>query len=868
MPRRIRIAAVIATAALVAAGLPLALPTADAAPQDRTFSKLRNFTPTGAKVRVEPRDYAAVRVDTAAVRAALAGAPVVGSSGSTVLELPTPSGGTERFAVQRTQLMQSELAAAHPELRTWAGASLDHRGTSVALDVTPMGFHASVRGPNGQDAWFVDPAYNRRGTSEHLVYHGRDLPTSSRSPIERELPDVERAIEGQRSTRRAAAGPTVGQRVYRLALLNDPSYADYFGSENVLAEKLSLMTRVNQVYNDDLAIRMVLVDGTDKLNLDTVEKATGADGPCGEHSCYTLDPDSPSYVEGQLSYCDVGTLQRNQTVLGQLIGASNYDIGHIALGTNGGGVAGLGVVGSIEKAWGCTGIPDPVGDYYAIDYVAHEMGHQFSGNHTFNGTQGSCAGGNRNEETSVEPGSGSSIMAYAGICRQDDLQPHSDPYFSQRSITEVSAYTGGAAPDPVEVQDVSLTGFDAGDTITLDYPGADADPVTLTAGSTYTAANLETAVEQLTGEDVTIAKWGYDPYAGIYSDPQVYPAPLGQPDSAGFQVIFAGDPSPYTDDSDRAAEHALVVRTSTGVDAHVGETAKGGPADNHGDAHRTGNRAPTVTAPANRVVPLRTPFTLRGSGTDPDGDALTYLWEQNDVGGQDGTALVDNSKKNGPLFRVFGLRADVSDEEASESPAPDENTAGSQPSRTFPDLAQVLAGNTNAATGRCPAAPAQEPGQYVPVPVPTVECYSEFLPTKGYVGTAGSTTARMHFRLTARDSVAGGGGVGHDDVTLRVDQKAGPFLVSSYAKGGSTKAGVNKTILWKVNGTRPLAANVRIVLSTDGGKTFTKVLAAKTANDGSKKVRLPKTRAAHARIKVEAVGNYFFDVTDSSFRIR
>jgi hypothetical protein len=492
------------------------------------------------------------------------------------------------------------------------------------------------------------------------------------------------------------------------------------------------MNRVNQIYNDDLAIQMVLVDGTERLGLDTVREATGRNGPCGAHPCYTLDPDSPEYVEGQLSYCDVGTLQRNQTVLGQLIGASNYDLGHIALGTNGGGIAGLGVVGSIEKAMGCTGIPDPVGDYYAIDYVAHEMGHQFAGNHTFNGNQWNCEGGTRNRRTSVEPGSGTSIMAYAGICRQDNLQPHSDPYFSQRSISEIKTYTTGDASNPIEVQDVSLTGFNtAGETISIDYPGAETGRVTLGFGTTYTAANLEAAIENLTGTDVTIAKWGYDPYAGIYSDPVVYPAPVGKPTRAGFQVIFAGDPNPYTNNSDRADMRALIVRASTGVTAHVGETAKGGPANNNGDSHRTGNRAPAVTAPANRTLPLRTPFTLRGSGRDLDGDKLTYLWEQNDVGGRQGTALVDNSKKNGPLFRVFGRYAFVSDEDTEQSPSPGQNTAGTKPSRTFPDMRQILAGNTNAKRGTCPPAPPNDPDEYVVVPVPIVNCYSEFLPVKG-----------------------------------------------------------------------------------------------------------------------------------------
>ncbi len=558
--------------------------SAVAAPDDGAFTTLRGFEPTGAKIRVEPREYAATRVDLSALRGELPA-----GDASTVVSVPGPSGRLVDFRVVRTQVMESELAAAHPEIATYAGRGVDDPRASIALDLTPMGFHAFVRAPgNGRD-WYVDPAYNRRGTTAHLSYYGRDLPRPEKRRAEGEVSALRDTVTAAQQSR-PEAGKPVDRRYFRLALTSDPSYAAYFGTDNVLAEKVTLINRVNEIYNDDLGVELRLVNGTDRLNLDTDAKATGADGPCGAAPCFapyddnaTPDDDSDD-TYGELDFCDVSTLGKNRTVLGQLIGASNYDVGHIALGVNGGGVAYLGVIGGDYKGGGCTGLPKPKGDFFAIDYVAHEIGHQFGGNHTFNGALGAC-GGNISA-ASVEPGSGSSVMAYAGICGQDDLQPHTDPYFSHLTVDETHA-TMDDSYDNVEVQTVSLRGFgDAGDSFTLEYDGETTDPIVF--GTNYSAAGIKAALEEVTGQPVSIAQWGYDQYNSYYVN---YVPPV-EPDETGFQVIFNDEPTIEAEGDD--VPELAVTGGSTGVSGFVGETSRGGPAQNAGFPLASTNTNPTV----------------------------------------------------------------------------------------------------------------------------------------------------------------------------------------------------------------------------------------------------------------------------------
>jgi hypothetical protein len=241
------------------------------------------------------------------------------------------------------------------------------------------------------------------------------------------------------------------------------------------------------------------------------------------------------------------------------------------------------------------------------------------------------------------------------------------------------------------------------------------------------------------------------------------------------------------------------------------------------------------------------------------------MWEQTDRGGATGTALVNNTKTNGPLFRQFGVAANVSPSDTLLTPSPGLNAVTTDPTRVFPDLAQILANNTNAATGTCPAAPPPPTA----VPPEVRDCFSEFLPTNAWVGFLNDRT--LNFRLTARDGNPGAGGIGFSDTRLVLDPLAGPFLVTSQATSAPVAGGSTQSVSWDVAGTNvaPIGvSNVKISLSADGGVTYPHVLAEATANDGSEPVTLPNVPTTDARIKVEAVDNVFFDVSETDFTIQ
>ncbi|MEO6221305.1 MAG: zinc-dependent metalloprotease family protein, partial [Ginsengibacter sp.] len=591
-----------------------------------------------------------------------------------VIELPMPDGRMEKFQVWESSIMEPGLVEKFPEMKTFAGQGIDDPAASIRFDFNPyFGFHAQILSPKGRV--YIDP-YARFDVNNYISYYTSDYPKT-----ETFICGTETSLKENLAV---PVGPCRGTQLYkyRLALACTGEYAVAVAGANptlsaVAAAILTSVNRVSGVYESELAVRLSLI-----ANNNLLIYLDGATDPYTNNNGRTM-------------------LEENQANIDNIIGTANYDIGHV-YSTGGGGIARLGVVCLAGfKAQGVTGRSNPVGDPFNIDYVAHEMGHQFGASHTFNNNSlGSCEG-NRNANTAYEVGGGTTIMAYAGICSSDDIQPNSDPFFHSVSFDEISNY--------------------------------------LESGGTCKVATA------------------------------------------------------------------------------------------------TGNSIPVITSMANNGVsiPRSTPFTLTGTATDANGDALTYCWEEWDTGPE---TLWNggNANTTSPLFK---------------SRVPKTNA-----SRTFPDIAYIIA-------------------NYLPAVPPAIRggLKGETLPTQ---------PRTMNFRLTVRDNRAGGGGVATGGngcagsgftAPFQVNiTNSSPFLVSIPNGGEIFYAGSAEAITWDpaFTAAAPISvANVKISLSTDGGFTYPVVIAASTPNDGSEVLTIPSAISTTARIKIEAVGNIFFDISNANFTI-
>jgi hypothetical protein len=385
------------------------------------ISENRVVLPPNAERRIFPEKYSIFIGSVDKIRAYLSDAPDEFEKPNDIypLAIPYPDGKMVTFHIWKNNIMHPELRAKFPNIRTYQGVRADKKQVTIRLEMTETGFHAYIHGDE-RGSIFVDP-YAFRDLNHYIVYNEADYQRRKDDDFDCHFDGLSQdpiIHEGQNQVFERV-GPCGNLRSYRLALACTGEYATFHGGTVPLA--LSAMTtsvnRVGGVFEKEISVRLILIANTNLL-------------------IYTNAATDP-YTNNNGSTM----LGQNQITIDGVIGSANYDIGHV-FSTAGGGVAYLGsVCSNSQKAGGVTGQTNPIGDPFDIDFVIHEMGHQFGGNHN---QYNNC---NRAGAAAVEPGSASTIMGYAGIC-SPNVQSNSNDYFNAYSLNEMSNFitnnaTGG-----------------------------------------------------------------------------------------------------------------------------------------------------------------------------------------------------------------------------------------------------------------------------------------------------------------------------------------------------------------------------------------------------------------------------------------
>jgi len=336
-----------------------------------------------------------------------------------VITLPDANGQLTNYWVYNNAAMESELAENVQNIKSLKAVDTKNNGNSISISISDIfGLHAMGMKTDGS-VFYIDNYTN--DLNNVIVYQRSSLelprnnftclvPGDSFDAIEvSSVPIQTLSLDNKRRTYRLALACTIEYAAFHVnnAPAGTPNTTVNQKKDIVLAAMNVTLTRLNQIFERELNVHLSLISNNRDIIFITSDNFSNDD--------------------------DFLLIDESQTVIDNVIGSANYDMGH-TFSTGGGGLASLGsVCSSWSKASGITGSPSPVGDPYDVDYVAHEMGHQFGANHTQNNN---CQ---RNNTTSVETGSGSTIMSYAGICAPD-VQGNAEAYYHYVSIKEMQTF--------------------------------------------------------------------------------------------------------------------------------------------------------------------------------------------------------------------------------------------------------------------------------------------------------------------------------------------------------------------------------------------------------------------------------------------
>ncbi|TXE19028.1 DUF5011 domain-containing protein [Psychroserpens burtonensis] len=343
------------------------------------------------------------------LKQALINAPQRGQftkSSNTIMTFPNEDGTFESFRIVEASVLSPELQERYPNIKSYAGQGIGDPSAVIRFSISPLGFQSMKLSAN-KPATFIE-ALTTNGS--HYAAFKRADKINFNDDFECSVTEKVNKEMNNGMQQRNADDAIL--RTYRLAVSTTGEYTAYHGGTKALALAAinQTMTRVNGIFENDFNVTMMLISNNDDV-------------------IYTNSGNDPYTTSGNYN----GQLQSTLT---SVIGESNYDIGHLFARASNNGNAGC--IGCVcvngQKGSGFTSRTDPEGDPFDVDYVAHEIGHQFGGNHTwtFNGNEGANA--------QMEPGSGSTIMGYAGITGATDVQANSDPYFHARSIEQITDY--------------------------------------------------------------------------------------------------------------------------------------------------------------------------------------------------------------------------------------------------------------------------------------------------------------------------------------------------------------------------------------------------------------------------------------------